>query len=73
VGDFNGDELLDLAVANQNSNNASVLLGDGDGSFQTARNFGVGNNTSSIAVGDFNGDGRPDLAVSPAVPMTSRC
>src|SRR5215468_2279423 len=64
VGDFNGDGLPDLVVANFNSNNVSVLLGNGDGSFQAARNFGAGIGPASVAVGDFNGDGLPDLAVA---------
>src|SRR5437588_9731442 len=42
VGDFNGDGKPDLAVANNGSNNVSVLLGNGDGTFQAATNFGVG-------------------------------
>ena len=61
---FNGDGLQDLAVANRDSNNVSVLLGNGDGTFQAARNFAVGNWPYSVAVGEFNGDGRPDLATA---------
>jgi hypothetical protein len=53
-------------VANSDSNNVSVLLGNGDGTFQAARNFGVGSYPLSVAVGDFNGDGVPDLAVANA-------
>ena len=64
VGDFNGDGVEDLAVANHSSNNVSVLLGNGDGSFQAALDFGAGSSPRSVAVGDFNGDGRPDLAVA---------
>jgi hypothetical protein len=41
-----------------------VLLGNGDGSFQAAQNFGVGSSPWSLAVGDFNGDGVQDLAVA---------
>ena len=64
VSDFNGDGVQDLAVANGGFgfNNVSVLLGNGDGTFQAAVNFGVGRSPRSIAVGDFNGDGAPDLA-----------
>src|SRR5262249_9133055 len=54
----------DLAVSNSGSANVSVLLGNGDGSFQAARSFGAGSNAWSVAVGDFNGDGTPDLAVT---------
>src|SRR5262245_16260891 len=64
VGDFNGDGRLDLAVANYGSNNVSVLVGNGDGTFQTARNFPAGDRPFSVVVGEFNGDGRLDLAVA---------
>jgi hypothetical protein len=62
VGDFNGDGTLDLAVANDNG--VSVLLGNGDGTFQPAVNYAAGVGPSSVAVGDFNGDGTLDLAVA---------
>ena len=42
VGDFNGDGKADLAVANGDSNNVSVLLGNGNGTFQAAVNYGAG-------------------------------
>jgi len=66
VGDFNGDGNADLAVANtgSSSNSVSVLLGNGNGTFQTAVNYAVGLNPFSVAVGDFNGDGKADLAVA---------
>jgi hypothetical protein len=64
AGDFNGDERQDLAVANANSNDVSILLGNGDGTFTPARNYSVGQQPRSVAVGDFNGDGIPDLAVA---------
>jgi Ca2+-binding RTX toxin-like protein len=64
VGDLNGDGLPDLAVANSNSENVSVLLGDGTGRFGTATNFNVGSGSISVAIGDLNGDGLPDLAVA---------
>jgi hypothetical protein len=64
VGDFNGDGKPDLAVANLYSNNVSVLLGQGDGTFQSAVNYPTGNTPAAVAVGDFNGDGNQDLAVA---------
>src|SRR3989475_12741971 len=69
MADVNSDGKLDLAVANNGSypsyaNTVSVLLGNGDGTFQPAQSFGAGSGAFSVAVGDFNGDGRPDLAVA---------
>src|SRR6202140_627573 len=64
VGDFNGAGRQDLAVANSDSQNVSILLGNGDGSFGAAVNFPVGQNPVSIAVGDFNADGKQDLVVT---------
>ena len=64
VGDFNGDGKSDLATANAGSNNVSVRLGTGTGSFGTATNFSVGGNPTSVTVGDFNGDGKSDLATA---------
>ena len=64
LGDFNGDGHLDLAVAHQGESGVSVLLGNGDGSFQAPLTFGVGIAPTSVAVGDFNADGKQDLAVA---------
>jgi VCBS repeat-containing protein len=66
VGDFNGDQDPDLAVANQDPgfNSVSVLLGDTDAGFSDPNNVGVGDGPSSIAVRDFNHDLKPDLAVA---------
>src|SRR5262249_4596150 len=56
----------DLAVANGGDNPVSVLLGNGDsgGTFQAATRYPAGNVPNSVAVGDFNQDGAPDLAVT---------
>src|ERR1700687_290324 len=54
MGDFNGDGKPDLAVANSGSNDVSVLLGNGDGTFQAAVNYAAGSVPSSVTVGDFN-------------------
>ena len=64
IGDFNGDGHDDLAVANQNSNNVSILLGDGSGGFDTQTTFRVRSGPSGVNVGDFNGDGKSDLVVA---------
>ncbi|MEO6970912.1 MAG: VCBS repeat-containing protein, partial [Chthoniobacterales bacterium] len=57
----------DLAVADSDSDNVSILLGDGTGNFSAATNFAVVNPTS-VAVGDFNSDGNQDLAVAAEGP-----
>jgi hypothetical protein len=71
VGDFNGDGKLDLAVANIGSDTVSILLGTGTGSFAAKTDFVVGTGQPmtgsaprSVTVGDFNGDGKLDLAVA---------
>ncbi len=64
VGDFNGDGKPDLAVANIQSDNVSVLIGSGGGTFETAVNYGTGSGPQAVVAGDFNGDGKLDLAVA---------
>src|SRR3989441_215077 len=64
TGDFNRDHKLDLAVPNPNSNNVSILLGNGDGTFRPAVNYSVGQSPVTAAVGDFNRDGKLDLVVA---------
>jgi hypothetical protein len=64
VGDFNGDAVPDLAVVSDYPRGVSILLGNGDGSFQAARDVTVEDIPYSVAVGDFNGDGVPDLALA---------
>ena len=64
TGDFNADGRSDLAVANVNSSNVSILRGNGDGTFQAAVNFGAGSAPASVTTGDFNADGKIDLATA---------
>jgi dienelactone hydrolase len=69
VGDFNGDGKLDLVVANGGSNDVSVFLGNGDGTFRAAVDYVTNSDLdsvepSSVTVGDFNRDGNLDLAVA---------
>ncbi len=59
VADFNGDGKADLAIATQTG--FVVMLGKGDGSFQSPLSYSIQGN---LAAGDFNGDGIVDIAVS---------
>jgi len=73
VGDFNGDGKLDIATANSVDSTVSVLFNSGDTRgdiFSSPINFAVGNNPVSIAVGDFNGDGKTDIATASSVDST---
>ncbi len=63
VADFNHDGRLDIATANYTLG-VSVLLGNGDGSFQPYKLLGSSKGPSWIATGDFNNDGNLDLAVT---------
>jgi len=62
--DLNGDDALDLAVVHALADQVSVLLGNGDGSFQAAVPYAVGDEPASVAVGDLDEDDVPDLAVA---------
>ena len=66
AADFNGDGKLDLATVN-NPNGAgsvSVLVGNGDGTFQSHVDYATGNHSTGIVAADFNRDGKIDLAVA---------
>jgi hypothetical protein len=63
-GDFNGDGIPDLALVGEAGNTVTLLLGNGDGSFKAATQSPATGQGASlyVVVGDFNGDGIPDLA-----------
>ena len=68
AGDWNGDGKADLAVANSGSvsvsGNVSILLGNGNGTFPVMIDYVVGMAPVAVTAGDWNGDGKPDLAVA---------
>ena len=64
VGDLDGDSDLDLVTANSGSDNVSVLLNQGDGTFASQVNYGVGSGPYSVAVGDLDGDNDLDLVTA---------
>jgi Bacterial Ig-like domain (group 3)/FG-GAP-like repeat len=80
AGDFNGDGIADLVVANQcpptNCKNGavSVLLGNGDGTFQAAQSYASGGYEAySVAVADVDGDGKADLIVANGCQSANQC
>ena len=72
TGDYNGDGIRDVVVVNQcgsdptcsSIGSISVLLGKPDGTFQSRVDYPVGSDPTVAVVGDFNGDGKPDIAVT---------
>lgn len=66
VADFNLDGKVDLAISNFNAGNVTVVLGDGFGGFAQASGSPYGGfiGPNAVVAGDFNGDGKPDIAVS---------
>ncbi len=72
--DWNKDGKMDLVVVNSGADAAhsvSILLGNGDGTFQPHHDIAGAPNANSIAVGDFNGDGDPDIATSSNSPVNA--
>ena len=64
TGDFNRDSFVDLAVINPDSDSVGVLLGNGDGTFRTKKNYstGHGSNPGVLATADLNNDTLLDLS-----------
>lgn len=66
AADFNGDGKLDLAVTDSAGNAVIILLGNGDGTFTATPDspIAVGTQPDAIVAGDFNNDGKLDLAIA---------
>jgi hypothetical protein len=68
-GLLDNNNFVDLAVSNNSSNNVSVLLGNGDGTFQPARLVQVDELPAGLVIGEFNGDASADIAVVAGVDV----
>ena len=76
AGDFNRDGKLDLAAGGgvnepPDTNNLSILIGDGRGGFSAPTYFTVGTAPQSMSIADYNGDGFADIAISNSLPMAT--
>ena len=75
IGDVNGDGKPDLVTVIRPRTSAtptlSVLLNSGDGSFQARREYAADEGAESVAIGDLNGDGKPDLVTANVGDVTS--
>ena len=63
MADVNGDGIPDVVLGSYSSSNVTVLLGNGNGTFQNPATFAANSRSLSVAVADVNGDGKPDLLV----------
>ena len=73
IGDFNHDGKLDLAIAEQfgTVSQVEIMLGNGNGTFTAGSTCNVGSEPNGVAVADFRGDAKLDLAVSTLTGVTN--
>ena len=74
AADLTGNGTMDLVTANSGSDSVSVLIGNGNGTFKAAETFAVGTNETptAVCVGDFAGDGHPDILVAEVYDKSSQ-
>jgi FG-GAP-like repeat len=64
TADFNGDGKIDVAAVRYGGRTVSVLLGNGNGTFQESVDYACGDSATAVITADFNLDGKPDIAPS---------
>ncbi|CAF4483257.1 unnamed protein product, partial [Rotaria sp. Silwood2] len=66
VGDFNDDKQVDIVVANSNTSNILIFLGNGNGSFTILQSYSTGQSSepSAVAIADLNKDNQLDIVVT---------